>query len=249
MKPKPTLKLSLTKELPKKPKLSIQTPRHKYTSSLFTPKSSVKAILTTKARPSFSSFLIPTTPKSILTAKHHHTMSQQFPINPQSPRLIKITKNEKPDDLTAWKLQDFPVSPEKALFLFKSHLSLVELTEIHKFPEIYWIGIGANKIKSIGFDDEDGDFRLIVNDHISYRYEILQVLGSGSFGRVIKVFDHKAKLEIALKIIKNKPRFHEQAREEIEILNYLKTRDPESNYSIIHLNESFLFRNHIVSSI
>jgi dual specificity tyrosine-phosphorylation-regulated kinase 2/3/4 len=43
-----------------------------------------------------------------------------------------------------------------------------------------------------------------MNDHIAYRYEILALIGKGSYGQVLKVFDHKNKEEIALKIIKNK---------------------------------------------
>jgi len=39
-------------------------------------------------------------------------------------------------------------------------------------------------------------------DHVGYRYEVLEELGKGAFGRVLKVFDHKDKEEIALKILK-----------------------------------------------
>jgi dual specificity tyrosine-phosphorylation-regulated kinase 2/3/4 len=30
-----------------------------------------------------------------------------------------------------------------------------------------------------------------MHDHLSYRYEVLDRLGSGSFGQAIKCFDHK----------------------------------------------------------
>ena len=32
---------------------------------------------------------------------------------------------------------------------------------------------------------------MILNDHIAYRYEIKEILGKGTFGTVLKVFDHK----------------------------------------------------------
>lgn len=32
-----------------------------------------------------------------------------------------------------------------------------------------------------------------LNDHVAYRYEILQKMGKGSYGEVIKAFDHKKK--------------------------------------------------------
>jgi dual specificity tyrosine-phosphorylation-regulated kinase 2/3/4 len=33
-----------------------------------------------------------------------------------------------------------------------------------------------------GFDDERGDFKVVLRDHIGYRYEVLDFLGKGSFG-------------------------------------------------------------------
>lgn len=52
-----------------------------------------------------------------------------------------------------------------------------------------------------------------------YRFEIIERLGKGSFGQVYKCFDHKLKEEIALKIIRNKPKFHKQAMVELKILD------------------------------
>lgn len=45
------------------------------------------------------------------------------------------------------------------------------------------------------------------HDHIRYRYEILDVIGKGSFGEVIKALDHKTKNHVAIKIIRNKQRY------------------------------------------
>ena len=47
-------------------------------------------------------------------------------------------------------------------------------------------------------------------------------LGKGSFGQVIKAFDHKTQSHVALKIVRNEKRFHRQAQEEIRILEALK---------------------------
>lgn len=33
-----------------------------------------------------------------------------------------------------------------------------------------------------GFDDERGDYKVVIGDHIGYRYEVLNTLGKGSFG-------------------------------------------------------------------
>ena len=42
-----------------------------------------------------------------------------------------------------------------------------------------------------------------------YRYELYEILGKGSFGKVIKVYDHKTKEFKALKVIRNKQKFFE----------------------------------------
>lgn len=47
----------------------------------------------------------------------------------------------------------------------------------------------------------------ILNDHIAYRYEVLSVIGKGSFGHVVKCLDHKTGEKVAVKIIRNKKRY------------------------------------------
>lgn len=44
------------------------------------------------------------------------------------------------------------------------------------------------------------------------RYEVHSVLGKGSFGQVLKVLDYKTGQYKALKVIRNKRRFHHQAQ-------------------------------------
>ena len=73
-----------------------------------------------------------------------------------------------------------------------------------------------------GFDDERGDYLTVLHDHISYRYEVVGSLGKGSFGQVMKCFDYKDNTMKAIKIIRNKKRFHQQALVEVKILNHLK---------------------------
>ena len=72
-----------------------------------------------------------------------------------------------------------------------------------------------------GFDDERGDYKPYVHDHLAYRYEIISILGKGSFGQVLKCFDYKHQVLRAVKIIRNKSRFHHQAKMELKILHHL----------------------------
>lgn len=47
----------------------------------------------------------------------------------------------------------------------------------------------------------------VLHDHIAYRFEVLEVIGKGSFGQVLKCLDHKNNELVAIKMIRNKKRF------------------------------------------
>ena len=83
-----------------------------------------------------------------------------------------------------------------------------------------------------------------MGDGIAYKYEIVSLLGRGSFGRVFKAYDHKKKEYIALKVIKNQEKFNTQAKVEIEILETAILHDPKLKNNIIRLKGSFVFRGH-----
>lgn len=146
---------------------------------------------------------------------------------------------------------EFPMKPKKVLTNLKHQLTNFEQGEILKYNEIHYIGSINNKLmpnpdkENQGLDDSHSDYILVKNDHIAYRYEILKLLGKGSFGQVCECFDHKKKEKVALKVIKNKSKFHKQAAIEIRILQLLRESDPQGKANIIQMKNYFLFRNHI----
>jgi len=62
------------------------------------------------------------------------------------------------------------------------------------------------------FTKQDGAYNWIKGDQIHFRYEILELLGEGSFGEVFQCFDHKRNRLIALKIVKNNEKYTKQAK-------------------------------------
>ncbi|RXN01399.1 hypothetical protein EOD39_6917 [Acipenser ruthenus] len=88
----------------------------------------------------------------------------------------------------------------------------------------------------------------VLHDHIGYRFEVLEVIGKGSFGHVVKCLDHNTNELVAVKIIRNKKRFHHQALVEVKILDALRRKDKENSHNVIHMKEYFHFRNHLCIS-
>lgn len=99
-----------------------------------------------------------------------------------------------------------------------------------------------------GYDDERGDYKTVTHDHLAYRYEVVDLLGRGSFGQVLKCLDHKTKMLKAVKVIRNKKRFHHQALIELKILEHLRHKDADDSHNVIHIEEYFYFRNHLCIS-
>lgn len=86
---------------------------------------------------------------------------------------------------------------------------------------------------------------MVINDHIAFRYEIIAKLGSGSFGQVLKCFDHKHNELVAVKMIRNKKKFYHQASVEVKVLQTLKDKDPKDMHNIVKMKNYFVFRKHV----
>ncbi|KAI5124025.1 hypothetical protein M0805_003856 [Coniferiporia weirii] len=134
-----------------------------------------------------------------------------------------------------------------------SQLSDYELKEILDYSSVYYIGNKTDKkmatrdasANNYSYDDDRGDYQVINHDHLAYRYEIIDTLGKGSFGQVLHCRDYFSGESVAIKIIRNKKRFHHQALVEIKILENLRKWDPEEKHHVIKMTEHFYFRNHL----
>lgn len=62
---------------------------------------------------------------------------------------------------------------------------------------------------------------------------------------MFKVFDHKKREYVALKMVRNQMRFFYQAKEEVRILEHLRRKDRDNAMNVIHMLDNFTFRNHM----
>lgn len=80
-------------------------------------------------------------------------------------------------------------------------------------------------------------------------YQIIDLLGSGTFGQVAKCINLKTNQLVALKIIKSKPAYHQQSLIEIQLLLLLNSKyDPLDKHHIARIKDHFVWKNHLCIS-
>ncbi|THX82856.1 kinase-like protein [Aureobasidium pullulans] len=107
--------------------------------------------------------------------------------------------------------------------------------------------------KNDGYDNEDSDYILYVNDILGSddtnnknRYLILDVLGQGTFGQVVKCQNLKTQEVVAVKVVKNRTAYFNQSMMEVSVLDLLNGRmDKNDDHHILRLKDTFIHRQHL----
>ncbi|CCF58791.1 hypothetical protein KAFR_0F01940 [Kazachstania africana CBS 2517] len=101
-----------------------------------------------------------------------------------------------------------------------------------------------------GYDNVNSDYILYVNDVLgteqSRKYLVLDILGQGTFGQVVKCQNLLNKEIIAVKVIKSKSEYLNQSITEAKILELINTKiDPNNVHHFLRMQDSFIHRNHL----
>ncbi|KAM3614565.1 uncharacterized protein V6R79_016202 [Siganus canaliculatus] len=98
-------------------------------------------------------------------------------------------------------------------------------------------------------DAENGHLIYRIGDVLEDRYEIMDTLGEGTFGKVVQCLDHRrGGSRVALKIIKNLEKYREAAELEINVLEKIRTRDPVNKHQCVQMLDWFDFYGHVCIS-
>uniref|UniRef100_A0A915MCE2 Protein kinase domain-containing protein n=1 Tax=Meloidogyne javanica TaxID=6303 RepID=A0A915MCE2_MELJA len=81
-------------------------------------------------------------------------------------------------------------------------------------------------------DDENHDYIIRIGEIFNYRYRIESSIGKGSFGQVAKAYDMVDEENVAIKIIKNKKAFYDQAQIEIRLLELMNNHNSEGQHYV-----------------
>ena len=96
------------------------------------------------------------------------------------------------------------------------------------------------------FDNFEGYLNTELGEHLCYRFEIMKVLGKGSFAQVVMAIDHAdpALPRVAIKVTRNTEMDHKFAHKEANYLRYIMKEDPHDKHNIVRMLEHLEFRDH-----
>uniref|UniRef100_A0AAQ4PIK2 non-specific serine/threonine protein kinase n=1 Tax=Gasterosteus aculeatus aculeatus TaxID=481459 RepID=A0AAQ4PIK2_GASAC len=92
----------------------------------------------------------------------------------------------------------------------------------------------------------DGDYQLVQHEVLSSlknSYEVLEFLGRGTFGQVVKCWKRGTSEVVAVKILKNHPSYARQGQIEVEILARLSSENADE-HNVVRALECFQHRSH-----
>lgn len=92
----------------------------------------------------------------------------------------------------------------------------------------------------------DGDYQLVQHEvlcSVKNTYEVLDFLGRGTFGQVVKCWKRGTNEIVAIKILKNHPSYARQGQIEVSILARLSTENADE-FNFVRAYECFQHRNH-----
>ncbi|XP_010119510.1 PREDICTED: homeodomain-interacting protein kinase 3-like, partial [Chlamydotis macqueenii] len=92
----------------------------------------------------------------------------------------------------------------------------------------------------------DGDYQLVQHEvlcSVKNTYEVLDFLGRGTFGQVVKCWKRGTNEVVAIKILKNHPSYARQGQIEVSILARLSTENADE-FNFVRAYECFQHRNH-----
>jgi len=184
---------------------------------------------------------------------NNSAMSKEVGLDDRTSKIKEDEILDKIIDKSATESISFPLTAAKTIIHYGKYLSEYEESEILNYMVIYYVNTKAqndknnksSKKKTKKSKSEPNEIKVVSGEHLCYRYEIIESLGKGAFGEVIKCYDHKEKEEVAIKILKNSADNYEQGMNEVNILRYIKESDPEDVRNIIKLKDTFIFRNQI----
>jgi dual specificity tyrosine-phosphorylation-regulated kinase 2/3/4 len=169
-------------------------------------------------------------------------LSRSGSLSPRS--IMQSRRNEDSNYKIRFRL---PMTGTQACLLYSDYLTEVEKKEIVKYELVYFFG---NKIEKLSkdFEDENGVYKVVIGDHLAFRYEVIELLGKGTFGHVYKCLDYKRDIYVAVKILRKNSKIRRQGENEIKNLEEINGEDLDDSKNLVRMLQCFEFRSHLCIS-
>ncbi|KAI7863756.1 kinase-like domain-containing protein [Spinellus fusiger] len=108
----------------------------------------------------------------------------------------------------------------------------------------------SRPFKNGGHDNDNNDYILSVGDILGkekeYSYRVIDLLGQGTFGQVVKCENVDTKELVSVKVIKNKAEYLHQSNMEVSILKQLSQKiSSENQHHLLSFIHSFTHMDHL----
>ncbi|KAK0737120.1 kinase-like domain-containing protein [Apiosordaria backusii] len=100
-------------------------------------------------------------------------------------------------------------------------------------------------MKTSRVDDDEGHYIVVPDNDLTDRYQMIKLLGQGTFGKVVQARDKRRGKLVAIKIIRSVQKYREASKIELRVLETLRANDEENRNRCIHLRDCFDYRGHI----
>ncbi|XP_050410933.1 homeodomain-interacting protein kinase 2 isoform X1 [Patella vulgata] len=104
----------------------------------------------------------------------------------------------------------------------------------------------TNTTSKTSSSSSEGDYQLVQHENLysmTSNYEVLEFLGRGTFGQVVKCWKKGTNEIVAIKILKNHPSYARQGQIEVGILSRLSQENAD-DYNFVRAYECFQHKNH-----
>ncbi|XP_076335335.1 uncharacterized protein LOC143238727 isoform X4 [Tachypleus tridentatus] len=128
----------------------------------------------------------------------------------------------------------------------KSSAAVVPITSTKKFSTTTTTITTAPATSKNSSSNTEGDYQLVQHEVLysaTNQYEVLEFLGRGTFGQVVKCWKKGTNEIVAIKILKNHPSYARQGQIEVSILHRL-SQESADEFNFIRAYECFTHKNH-----
>lgn len=125
-------------------------------------------------------------------------------------------------------------------------ISSVEDTTSHTTATATTTATTTTTTKNSSSSSGEGDYQLVQHEvlySMTNQYEVLEFLGRGTFGQVVKCWKKGTNEIVAIKILKNHPSYARQGQIEVSILSRLSQENADE-FNFVRAHECFQHKNH-----